>query len=322
VPPASQKINYASSIFLCGSCFSENIGIRLKNYKFNTLINPLGIIYNPASIVRMIERLLRKEFFNEEELLNQNGKWYSIEHHGQFSGNDVGELLDRINNTLETGNQALMRSTHLILTLGTAKVYELKESGRIVANCHKLPQKYFGHRILNVPEVSGILGRLAELLNSELPDINIIFSISPVRHWRDGAIENQLSKSVLHVSVRDAISKNSNCTYFPAYELMMDDLRDYRFYDRDMLHPSPVAIDYIWKHFKKSNLDTTCYDEMEEIDKLQKMMQHRLISKDVVENNHFFHLILEKLHILEKRFPSLDFQAEKEAILKRMAENI
>ena len=228
-----------------GSCFSENIGSYLNQYQFNTNINPFGIIYNPVSIFGNLRSIIDKKIYLTDDLKYYNELYLSIDHHGKFSGINKNEVLETINSSIEKASADFNESKYIILTLGTSIVYQYLETKNIVANCHKIPNTAFEKRMLKIEEIKNAYNEIKTALKDKI----ILFTVSPVRHWRDGAVENQRSKSILTESVHQLITENSNCFYFPAYEIMMDELRDYRYYTEDMLHPNTTAIKYIWQRF-------------------------------------------------------------------------
>lgn len=275
IPESSFKLNYETPVMLIGSCFTENIGKRLSRYKFRTLSNPAGIVFNPVSMAITLRRIMTGQPFQEKDLLHYNNQWLSLEHHGSFSHADASVALKKMNQALTEARQFLKDSAVLMVTWGTAWVYSYKESGQVVANCHKLPQNAFDKRILSTQEIVGQYKELLQELRAYNPRVQVCFTLSPVRHWRDGAIENQRSKSSLHVAIQELVDAFGFCHYFPAYELQMDDLRDYRFYEADMIHPSEQAVDYIWDKFRQAWIDPQLFPLMEKIGKLAAAFQHR-----------------------------------------------
>lgn len=310
IKESRQKINYSSNILLAGSCFTENIGKKLNYYKFNAHINPFGIIFNPYSLTESLGKLIKKEYFTKKDLYFFNNKWLSLWHHGSFAKTTAEEALAEINNGIEKGHAFINKADFLIITFGTAWVYELKSNRQIVANCHKIPQKEFEKRLLEINEIVSDF----QLLINELKQINnklqLCFTLSPVRHWRDGAVENQLSKSTLHVAIQKIIAQNKMCSYFPAYEIVMDDLRDYRFYEADMIHPNQQAVDYIWEKFKLSNVNEQTFVMMEKIAKLKTAMNHRPLDPGSAAHKRFMQQQFQLVNQLHEQLPALDFSEE------------
>lgn len=310
VKESDQKIDYNSSILLAGSCFTENIGKKLQFYKFNTHINPFGIIFNPISLAESLRKLIRKELFTQKDLYFYNNKWLSFWHHGAFSGNTAEETLEVINKGILEGHDFISNADFLFMTFGTAWVYELRSNQQIVANCHKIPQQEFKKRLLEVDEIvndfSGLFNELQQLNNK----LQICFTLSPVRHWRDGAVENQLSKSILHIAIQKIISQHKNYSYFPAYEIVMDDLRDYRFYEADMIHPNQQAVEYIWEKFKLVYINEDSFTLMEQLGKLKMAMQHRPLDSGSIAHKKFLQQQLQLVNQMQKQIPGLDFSEE------------
>lgn len=312
VEPPKFKISYADKIMLVGSCFSENIGKKLLDYKFQTLINPFGILFNPISVADSLLRILNQEKFKEEELHFHNDLWYSFSHHGKFSNASKSQTLTTINDSLLRAHIFLFESKFLIITLGTAWVYEHIASEKIVANCHKIPQKAFKKLLLTPEKIIEQFEKLQAAFTGNDLNINVIFTVSPVRHSKDGFIENQLSKSILHLAIHQYIKKNVSAYYFPAYELMMDDLRDYRFYAEDMIHPNAQAIDYIWDIFKDAVISTEDVKIMMQIQEILKAIQHKPHHPHSEKYEDFCKAYIGKLQHIRKKFPFLDLNEENQ----------
>lgn len=275
VPHSAFEISHAQKGMSVGSCFSTNIGSRLHNAKFPILVNPLGTIYNPVSIANTIDLLLGTKAFDEQQIFFANGVWQSYYLHTSFSSVTKDEVLRKFQAVKEDFQQNFKSLDYVILTLGTAWVYELKSSKQIVNNCHKTPASQFNRRRLSVAECVSVLKHAIEQLRNENPNLHVIFTVSPIRHWKDGAHENQVSKSTLFLAIEELQNSLRNIFYFPAYELLMDDLRDYRFYADDMLHPSDVAIEYIWKKFSETYFSKETKDVIKQIDSIQKALEHK-----------------------------------------------
>ncbi|GAI96735.1 unnamed protein product, partial [marine sediment metagenome] len=227
-----------------GSCFTESIGGKLNDYKFPVDINPFGIIYNPSSVGKSLELLIGEKEFTIDDLFFYNGKWLSFFHHSSFSDKDPELCLSRINAKITESREFLKKAGFLFITFGTAWVFEWKESGETVSNCHKISALKFNHKLLAVEDILENYKTLIHKLLRFNPQLKIIFTVSPIRHWKDGAEGNQVSKAILLLSAHQLLKKFQSVSYFPAYEIIMDDLRDYRFYSDDMIHLNSVAIDY------------------------------------------------------------------------------
>jgi hypothetical protein len=256
VEPAKAKIALRQRLLCLGSCFAEHIGGRLRENCFGTCLNPTGILYNPASIVCALRRLWEGRPYDKSELFEHAGLWRSFDHHSRFASAEPEACLKLINDSLQEGHHCLRHCHWLMLTFGTAAAWFQPENpARPVANCHKLPQANFRRRMLAVPEIVESVQGLLETLSLALPQVQILLTVSPIRHLRSDAHENLVSKSRLVLAVDELSRRLENVHYFPAYEIMMDDLRDYRFYERDMVHPSEAARDYIWERFAQTFLD-------------------------------------------------------------------
>ena len=302
------NIDYQDSIMGIGSCFVDNIGARLAELQFTTLLNPFGIIYNPISIFENIEILLSDNPVSETDLHEHNGLWHSWQHHSKFSQPDKNITLLNLNESLSKARSFFKKSNKLIITLGTTHVYLEKKAGNIVANCHKVPPQYFDKKMLTVDEIVESFNNISNKLYAQNIENEIIITISPVRHIRDGIIENQKSKAVLLVAVDEICKKFKNVHYFPAYELVMDDLRDYRFYEADMIHPNSQAIDYIWEFFMDTYFTKSTYSITEEVKKINLMVQHRPLHPNTEGYQQFLKNLNEKIKTIEVKYPFLSFK--------------
>ncbi len=285
-----KKINYQSKIGLIGSCFVENIGAKLSYYKFDHFVNPYGILFNPIAIEKSVADIVQKRVYTKSDLVFENERWHSLHHHSDFSNSDIKQILTAINDTIKKSYQALKGMSHVILTFGTAWVYHHIETNQLVANCHKIPQKNFIKRILSVTEIIKSLQNSIQLIQELNPEVQIILSLSPVRHLKDGMVANNQSKAHLLTAIHQVITE-FQAFYFPSYEIVMDDLRDYRFYASDMLHPNQTAIEYIWDIFKNNWISDESYPILDQVDQIQKGLQHR--SFDPKSEQHI--LFLEKI---------------------------
>lgn len=264
-------ISHSNKLLLTGSCFTENIGNYLKQYRFAVNINPFGIMYNPISIFNTLNNIINQKIYTEQDLLQNNGLYISLDHHGLFSGTDKDEVLAGINKSIEKAHTDFNDGKYIIITLGTSFIYNYLSQNKIVANCHKIPNKEFEKRLLTTEEIKKSYAEIKDKVKDKI----ILFTVSPVRHWRNGAVENQRSKSILIESIHQLISENSNCHYFSAYEIMMDELRDYRFYEEDMLHPNKVAVKYIWERFAETYFNDDTSSINKKIEKINLLLQHR-----------------------------------------------
>ena len=304
-----------------GSCFSENIGNKLKELKFKTDINPAGIVYNPLSAGKVLNMIMARGSFTKNNLHFFNGLWFSYYHHSRFSDNNADSCLKKINDRIIFSNKFLKNANFLFISFGTAWVYEHKKLKIIVSNCHKIPSKNFRRFLLNtddiVNEYEDIIIRLKQLN----PDINIIFTVSPVRHWQDGAENNQLSKSTLILAVHQIKNKFQNVYYFPSYEIMMDDLRDYRFYDQDMIHLNQAAINYIWNIFQEVYLNNEAKQIFVEIEKLIKSAGHIPFNPESESYQIFVKENLDKIKNLKLKYSFLNLEKESEYFNSKIIKN-
>ncbi len=313
IPPSENQLQHKDQLMLLGSCFTESIGERLLKAKFNVGVNPFGIQYNPLSVAQTFEELLEHKVYTEDNLFEHEGRWHSFMHHSRFSGNEKATTLSNINDSIQSAIGQLQVTKFLFITFGTAWVYELQEGGEIVSNCHKLPDKQFTRRRLSVEEIVSSYTSLIKQLQTNI-SINqqIIFTVSPIRHWKDGAHENNLSKSILLLAIDKLVQAFKNVSYFPSYELVLDDLRDYRFYTEDMLHPNSTAIDYIWSRFAEGYFSDETKSIAKEMEKLSKALAHSPFNKEGEEYHRFCVKQLDKIALAEKKYPAINFELEKQ----------
>lgn len=319
IPKAPFRFSLPEHMLLLGSCFAENIGTRLEGNKFHVDINPFGTLYNPASIAEALRRLLHPQPFCADDLFQHEGAYHSFAHHSRFSSISEDECLMNINNRMLASAEEFRGTTYLVATLGTAYVYRLKSSGEVVANCHKLPEKMFDRSMLSVAEIVAEWKELLTALWEQMPDLKVLFTVSPIRHWKDGAHGNQLSKATLLLAVEELRAAwPEQIAYFPAYEIMMDELRDYRFYATDMLHPSELAIDYIWQRFAENYLSDETKGILKEWAEIQKAINHRPFQPQSETYKRFISQTLLKMERITEKFPSFDITKEMEIIKSKL----
>ena len=290
IAPCARKIGYGDKILLLGSCFADNIGAKFAEHYFQTTINPLGTLYNPASIALSITD--SQHSIPDSRLIYHNGLWHSMMHHGTFSGKDKVAVQARCMEGYERLQRALKEATTVIVTFGTAWVYEM--DGQVVANCHKLPANCFTRKCLAVDEIV----EMWQPIVASMPDKHWIFTVSPIRHVKDGLHANQVSKAILLQAV-DELGQS----YFPSYEIMMDELRDYRFYAEDMVHPSQVAVEYIWQRFVETYMTEDTRGEMRTLHQLWQDRHHRLLHPDSEEAERFRLHVEKQMVALKERYP-------------------
>ncbi|MEG1616322.1 MAG: GSCFA domain-containing protein [Bacteroidales bacterium] len=273
--PSHPKIGYDNKLLLLGSCFTEHIGGWLEDHYFDALTNPFGVIFNPESVARSLQNLLEEKVYTESELFEYKGIWSSFDHHSRFSSTDPQHALRKMNDMRATASEQLKNADFLIVTFGTAWVFTHREEARVVSNCHKLPERVFERTRLSVTEIVTRWSILLRQLLTVNPGIRVIFTVSPIRHLKDSLHGNQLSKASLLLAIEELNNQFENTSYFPSYELLLDDLRDYRFYAEDMVHPADIAITYIRNHFSETYFTNETRDILRQCEKLNKSIHHK-----------------------------------------------
>lgn len=334
IRPFRHKIDYSMNGLSIGSCFAENMASKLRMAKFRIESNPFGVLYNPYTVADTLDSLNTAKVFTEEDLVREGDLWSSFSFHGSFSSTDPGKALEAMNEAVLQGREALAKADYVILTFGTAWVYELNpdygakdEDGgeslimrakrivremarpRIVANCHKFPAKAFSRRRLSVGEIVDIY---SILLDTVLKDKLVLLSVSPVRHIKDGLEENNVSKSTLLLAVAELAAKYENVDYFPAFEIVNDELRDYRFYKEDMVHPSDQAVEYVWQIFGETLFARKTAETVEEVRQIVAAAAHRPLNPESASHRRFLRSMLRKAEALQKKHPSIDLSREIE----------
>ncbi|WMW78293.1 GSCFA domain-containing protein [Flavobacterium sp. 20NA77.7] len=305
----NHSITYDSKIMLLGSCFAESMGKKFDYFKFQNTTNPFGIIFNPISLAKIIERSAQKEYFTEDDIFFHNDLWQCYEVHSELSHPDKAIFLHSLNELINSTHTQLNDLTHLIITLGTSWVYRNIETNAIVANCHKVPQKQFTKELLSINQIEESLKSIISLIQEVNPNCNFIFTVSPVRHIKNGFVENTLSKSHLITALHKTITHHPlSITYFPSYEIMMDELRDYRFYAEDMLHPSQTAIDYIWEQFSDFAFSADTKILLKEVEGIQKRMAHKSFQPQSEGHKLFKQKLASDCQSLQAKFPFMQFE--------------
>ncbi|PQV51281.1 GSCFA family protein [Jejuia pallidilutea] len=302
---ADNLINYKSNILLLGSCFSENIGDKLNYFKFQNLQNPFGILFHPKAIETFIQNAASDNMYTESDIFYHNEQWHCFDAHSKLSNVSKVELLETLNSKVKLTKAAIKTSTHVIITLGTAWVYHYLKRNTVVANCHKVSQKEFKKELLSVEDISTSLKTTVSLIQKLNSEARVIFTVSPVRHLKDGFVENTQSKAHLITAIHQIIHHSS--FYFPSYEIMMDELRDYRFYAEDMVHPNKLAIDCIWQQFKFVWICSTAYKIMDEVDSIQKGLHHKPFNPNSEAHQSFLKKIEARKKALKLQFPHMVF---------------
>ncbi|MBO6879088.1 GSCFA domain-containing protein [Winogradskyella sp.] len=306
-PQQHNQIDYNSKMMLLGSCFSENIGEKFDYFKFQSIVNPFGILFHPIALENLVTRAINKDYYAENELISHNEQWSCLDAHSKLNSISKDELLITLNKTLDETNQQLNESTHIVITLGTSWVYRHIATDKIVANCHKLPQKQFLKELLSVEQISESLEAIVSLVRSINPKVNFIFTVSPVRHIKDGFVENTRSKSHLIAAIHQIVEPRTQQYYFPSYEIVMDELRDYRFYNEDMLHPNNLAIDYIWEKFKNVWLSENALKTAEQVVAIQAKRAHRPFNPNSEAHQQFLGKLQIEIETLQEQHPHIKF---------------
>ena len=304
-------IDYNSRLMMLGSCFAENMGSKFSYYKFDVDVNPCGIIYNPLSVANVLRLIVEGKQFEKSDLRQVGGKWVSLYHHGAFSSTDPDECLRRINDRLTKATGELRTLDLLVITWGTAWVYRYTRENIVVSNCHKIPSQEFERSRLSVEDIVKeylvLIGRLREIN----PGLRILFTVSPIRHWKDGAHGNQLSKATLLLAIDRLREELQHVYYFPAYEIVLDELRDYRFYADDMLHMSGFTVDYIWERFLYSFISPEVVGLMNQIGRVNKGVAHRPFDPQSEEYHRLVKKMLAEIAMISRSYPMIDFSEEK-----------
>lgn len=299
IPASSWKIGYDDQILLMGSCFADSMCAKLHEHYFRVEGNPFGVLYNPASIAMAIEMARKSQTIEDKDLVEHGGLWHSMAHHGVFSDIDMAVVLDKCNGSIVAMRQALENATVITITFGTAWVYEY--AGKVVGNCHKIPANQFVRRRMTVEEIVATWQPLVEAM----PDKKWLFTVSPIRHVKDGLHENHINKGILLQAV-EQLTKQSGCSYFPAYEIMLDELRDYRYYAEDMVHPSSMAVEYIWQRLVETYMTADTQAEMKTLHQLWRDEHHRFIHPDSMEAKRFLERLGQKKHELQEDYPWIE----------------
>jgi lysophospholipase L1-like esterase len=305
-------IDYASNIVLLGSCFVENMGEKLSYFKFQNLQNPFGILFQPKAMESLISNAINQKEYSEDDIFFHNEQWHCFEAHSKLSNPSKDVLLNNLNNAIKTTYARIQESTHVVITLGTSWCYRFTESNHVVANCHKVPQKQFSKELLAIETITQSLETIVRSIREVNTKASIIFTVSPVRHIKDGFIENTQSKSHLIAAIHNFLNQkptiiNRHSFYFPSYEIMMDELRDYRFYAEDMVHPNATAINYIWEKFQQVWILDEAKNTMKIVEEVQKGLQHKPFNSESKQHQKFLLEMKEKQRQLHMEYPHIVF---------------
>jgi hypothetical protein len=312
IPPFEKAIEPSSRLFFAGSCFSETIAALFSRYKFGTVSNTHGILYNPLSILKSLSDCMQQKVYRQEDLFHHNDTWSSFFHHSRFSDPDAGKCLEQIKTSIAEGYSQLKKSDFIFITFGSAFAYKHIADEQFVGNCHKLPQSDFQKVLLSKESIVEMYNDLVLDLLELNPAVKIIFTVSPVRYIRDGVTENNLSKAILLQAVHELVKQHESCDYFPAYEIVNDELRDYRFFEEDLVHPNKIAIQYVWERLVDTAFSGTSKAYVEELEKLLRATEHRPFNPDSDSHKKFKARFFRNCEDFEKRFTFVDLGKEKE----------
>lgn len=304
------KIGILDSIFLIGSCFSENIAQKLNQRKIKVKSNPYGILFDILSIERCISDILNNKVYTDKDLFYHNELYGSLAHHTSFSSQNSNETLAEINLSIIESRKWIETSNHIIITLGSSFSYFHISSNIYSANCHKLPQTEFRKDLISIDQILSSLENIRKMILSINPKCNFIITISPVRHLRDGIVENNRSKARLIEAVNQFINSHPEVYYFPSYEIIIDVLRDYRFFDIDLAHPNYLATDIVFDYFKSNCIDESCHTDLERFYQLSIALKHRSRNPETIAHKKFLEAHLQKAKDFQSDFPELDFSEE------------
>ncbi len=301
-------IDYSSKIVSLGSCFAVNMARKFDYFKFQNTCNPFGILFHPLAIEKIISKAINLDFFTEEDIFFHNERWHCFDIHSDLSNVNKEEFLHVLNEFVKSTNNQITEASHIIITYGTSWVYRNKHSGKVVANCHKVSRNQFDKEILSVATIEKSIQNTIDLIEKVNPKCAIIFTVSPVRHIKDGFVENQRSKSNLISALHSTFDiRYLTKVYFPSYEILMDELRDYRFYAEDMLHPTQVAIDYIWQRFCEATISENAFPTMEAVETIQNGLSHRAFNPNSESHLKFLNQLELKINMLKNEFPFMKF---------------
>lgn len=308
VPILDDKISYQSKIISLGSCFAVHMAARLGQYQFVNTVNPFGILFHPLAHEKLVDFAVKGHVFTPSDVFLHNDVWSCFDAHSDLNALEEEDILFQLNLKIRALREDLITGSHLIITLGTAWVYSEKSTQHMVANCHKLPQHIFEKTLLDAQIVKESLERLYLKVKELNPKIKLIYTISPVRHIKDGMIENQRSKSVLFVGLHDFMDTYKEVYYFPSYEMLVDELRDYRYYGPDLIHPNEIALQFVWEKFKESCIEATAFPVMKLVDEVQKGLAHRAFNPYSNQHQIFLEKIAEKIDHLLEQYPHMNFR--------------
>lgn len=304
------KIDYNSKVVTLGSCFAVNMSQKLDYFKFENTCNPFGILFHPLAIEKLVDFAISGKQFTNKDVFFHNEQWHCFHTHSDLSNSNREDLISNLNAKITAAKQQLQQATHVIITYGTSWVYRNIAANKVVANCHKVTQREFSKEILSIETIENSIQNTIDLIQKVNPNCNFIFTVSPVRHLKDGFVENQVSKANLLIAIYRQLQTEHckvNTAYFPSYEIMMDELRDYRFYSDDMIHPNAVAIDYIWQRFSDAFITVESHSMMNEVETIQKGLAHRPFNPNSQSHQEFLSKLQDKMDKLLIFFPHIQF---------------
>ncbi len=305
-------ISYDSNVMFIGSCFANEMGKNFHLGKMNALVNPFGVLYNPGSTAHALELMMSDRRYTDEDIHIYDNRYLSFDHDTSFSSVSREECLNRINSSLTEARSFLRKASFLFVTFGTARVFRWQKDNRLVANCHKVPASDFTRHLLNAEDIIAMWKDVVDRLRLFNKELKIIFTLSPVRHLKDGAYGNQVSKSVLFTAIDQLLANDSALSYFPSYEIMIDELRDYRFYKKDMIHPSDIAVEYIWERLSESYFSRDTEEIYRQISKISEARRHVIGGNDPDALSRFKESMLTRINTLKKKYPFIDLGTEEE----------
>lgn len=316
--PSKQTIKYTDKIMLVGSCFTEHMGNHLKDLKFQVKQNPNGILFDPISVSKSLVSYTRRDSYKDLDLIFINDVWQSWQHHSRFSGTDREAVLSNIRSSQEDAYNFLQDAKWLMITLGTSYSYRLKDNGTGVANCHKAPASLFDRHMLTIEEINAAMDNCLHQLFHFNPQLQVIFTVSPVRHVRDGLVDNNRSKARLIEVVHHLVNKFDRLHYFAAYELVIDVLRDYRFYDIDLVHPNFQATQFVTEKFASTFIESASLELSRQVQEIINSGRHRPFHPNTPAHQRFLKNLLEKMAVLKSKHPFLDFEQEEKQITQQL----
>ena len=316
LPKDIPEISYGSSLMFIGSCFASNVGEKFSAAKFDVSVNPFGVLFNPFSVLDSMDRIVERRYFSESDFFRaEDGSYLSLSLHGDFRFATASEGAAAVNALIDTLYERLFGLTHVFYTFGTSQVFRYRPTGEICANCHKIPQKEFSKESMTAGQITNLALSVGESLRSINPDVNIVYTVSPVRYLNEGPLGANAGKGRLFCAIEDILERSgAGNYYFPAYEIVMDELRDYRYFAGDMVHPNSLAVDYIWEKICSCMFGGGTLSVLGEVERIERDCSHRPFNPSGTAYRDFCRAALERIASLEERFPRMDFGPEKNVL--------